>query len=51
LRLYELGKISSGKAAKLAGVGRMQFLLDLGKYNVSQFQVELKEIIEEAEGE
>ncbi|MEW6103726.1 MAG: UPF0175 family protein [bacterium] len=48
LKLYELGKISSGKAAKLAGLNRVDFLMRLGQYNVSPFQVELKEILEES---
>lgn len=48
VKLYELGKISSGKAAKLAGVGRAQFLLRLGQYKVSPFQVGINEILEEA---
>ena len=48
VKLYELGKISSGKAAILAGVGRAQFLLRLGQYKVSPFQVGINEILEEA---
>jgi len=49
IKLYELGKISSGKAAKLAGLGRVQFLLKLGQYQVSPFQVSMEEILEEAD--
>jgi predicted HTH domain antitoxin len=49
IKLYELGKISSGKAAKLAGLGRVQFLLKLGPYQVSPFQVSMEEILEEAD--
>jgi len=48
LKLYELGKISSGKAAKLAGLSRVEFLLKLGQYKVSPFQMELNEILEES---
>ncbi len=33
-KLYELGKISSGKAAKLLGISRIGFLDLLGKYKV-----------------
>jgi|Deesub1362B_J571_1020462.scaffolds.fasta_scaffold03606_5 predicted HTH domain antitoxin len=51
LKLYELGKISSGKAAKIAGVSRTGFLLRLGRYKVSPFQVEMEEILEEAGGD
>ena len=50
LKLYELGKISSGKAAKIAGLNRLEFLMRLGKYKVSPFQVDLDEILEEAGG-
>ena len=48
IKLYELEKISSGKAAKLAGLGRVQFLLKMGQYRVSPFQVSMDEILEEA---
>lgn len=37
VKLYELGKISSGKAAALAGMDRVNFLLGLGRYRVSVF--------------
>jgi predicted HTH domain antitoxin len=50
LKLYELGKISSGKAAKIAGMSRVNFLLKLGKYKVSPFQMDLNEILEESRG-
>ncbi len=50
LKLYELGKISSGKAADIAGLSRLEFLMRLGKYKVSPFQVDLDEILEEAGG-
>ncbi|MBI3600928.1 MAG: UPF0175 family protein [Nitrospinae bacterium] len=48
LKLYELGRISSGKAAKIAGISRIAFLLKMGMYKVSPFQVNLEEILEEA---
>ena len=51
IKLYELGKISSGKAAKLAGLERVTFLLKLSQYAVSPFQMTLDEIFEEAEKE
>jgi len=37
IKLYELGKISSGNAAKHLGISRIDFLELLGKYNVSFF--------------
>jgi predicted HTH domain antitoxin len=39
LKLYELGRISSGLAATLAGVPRVKFLQICGDYGVSIFQV------------
>lgn len=36
-KLYELGKLSSGQAAELAGLSKRAFLELLGKYNVSVF--------------
>ena len=35
VKLYELGKLSSGRAAQLAGVTRVEFLMALGRYQVS----------------
>lgn len=51
LKLYELGKISSGKAAKLAGLDRITFLLTLNKYKVSPFQMDIDEILVESKSE
>ena len=47
IKLYELGKISSGKAAKIADLSRVEFLMGLKKYKVSPFQMDLDEILEE----
>ena len=44
VKLYELGRLSSGRAAELAGVPRMEFLLALGRYKVFPFQVELNDL-------
>lgn len=35
VKLYELGKLSSGKAARLAGIDKTSFLKLLGKYRIS----------------
>lgn len=35
IKLYEMGKISSGMAAKVLGLTRVDFIELLGKYNVS----------------
>jgi len=40
VKLYELGKLSSGRAAQLAGVTRVEFLLALGRYRVSPFALD-----------
>ncbi|CAN5891964.1 MAG: UPF0175 family protein [Gemmatimonadetes bacterium] len=37
VKLYELGKLSSGAAAQLAGVPRVVFLAKLADYGVSTF--------------
>jgi predicted HTH domain antitoxin len=38
LKLFELGRISSGLAARLAGMSRVEFLMTCGRYGVSVFQ-------------
>jgi predicted HTH domain antitoxin len=37
LKMFELGKLSSGKAAELAGLSRVAFLEACGRYHVSIF--------------
>jgi predicted HTH domain antitoxin len=37
VKLYEMGKISSGTAAKVLGISRIEFLDHLDKYKVSLF--------------
>ena len=37
VKFYDLGEISSGRAAEILGVTRRDFLDTLGKYNVSIF--------------
>lgn len=37
IKLYELGKISSGVAARTLGMSRVEFLQTLGRYKVSLF--------------
>lgn len=48
VKLYELGRLSSGSAAELAGLSRTEFLLALGRYKVFPFESELREL--ESEG-
>ena len=44
VKLYELGRLSSGRAAELAGMSRVEFLLALGRYKVFPFQAELNDL-------
>ena len=47
LKMFELGKISSGKAAELAGMSRVDFLDTCGTYRVSVFNYPPDEVEEE----
>jgi predicted HTH domain antitoxin len=47
LKMFELGKISSGKAAQLAGMCRVDFFETCGRYRVSLFNYPPEEIEEE----
>lgn len=44
VKLYELGRLSSGRAAELAGMPRVEFLLTLSRYKVFPFEVELRDL-------
>jgi len=44
VKLFELGRITSGGAAGLAGVSRVEFLLNLGRYRVFPMESELQEL-------
>jgi len=44
VKLFELGKLSSGRAAQLAGVTRVEFLLTLRHFQVSLFQMTPEEL-------
>lgn len=46
-KLYELGRLSSGQAAEVAGLSKRAFLELLGKYNVSVFGFDEKELAED----
>ena len=39
MKLYELGRLSSGAAAKLAGVPRVVFLSKLADYGIDTFRL------------
>lgn len=44
IKLFELGKLSSGRAAELAGLPRVEFLMRLRDYGVSPFQLSADEL-------
>lgn len=44
LKMFELGKLSSGKAAALAGMSRVAFLEQCGLYGVSIFNYSPEEL-------
>lgn len=44
VKLYELGRLSAGRAAELAGVPRVEFLLALGRHKVFPFKAELTDL-------
>lgn len=46
IKLYELGKISSGFASKLLNISRIDFLDILEKYNVSYFYKDVEDELE-----
>jgi predicted HTH domain antitoxin len=51
LKMLELGKISSGKAAQLAGMSRVEFLETCGRYRISVFNYPPEEVEEELKGD
>jgi len=47
MKLYELGRLSSGAAAVLAGVPRVVFLSMLADYGIATFKLSPEELAEE----
>jgi predicted HTH domain antitoxin len=47
VKLFELGKLSSGRAAQLAGMGRVEFLMALPRYQVAPFRITEEELRED----
>ena len=47
LKMFELGKVSAGKAAELAGMSRVDFFEACGRYRVSIFNYPPEDIEEE----
>lgn len=44
VKLFELGRLSSGRAAELAGMPRIEFLLTLARYQVFPLRAELEDL-------
>jgi predicted HTH domain antitoxin len=51
LKMFELGKLSSGKAAELAGLSRVEFLEACGRYRVPIFNYSPEELQSEIESD
>ncbi len=49
VKLYELGRLSSGAAAKMAGISRVLFLSKLKEFQVSALSLTEEEYIREVE--
>ena len=47
VKLHELGRLSSGAAANLAGIPRVVFLSKLADYGVPTFQLTAEELAED----
>ncbi|MBE9126083.1 MULTISPECIES: UPF0175 family protein [unclassified Coleofasciculus] len=44
VKLYKLGRLSSGRAAELAEMSRVEFLMNLGRYKVFPLEAELQDV-------
>jgi predicted HTH domain antitoxin len=44
VKLYEMGRFSSGRAAELAGISRVEFLQSLNRYKVFPCASELSDL-------
>lgn len=44
VKLFETGKLSSGQAAELAQLSRLDFIRELGRFGVSSIQIEADEL-------
>jgi predicted HTH domain antitoxin len=49
VKLFELGRLSSGRAAQLAGIPRVIFLTRLADYRFAPFDLTREEVAEDAE--
>jgi predicted HTH domain antitoxin len=47
VKLYELGRLSTGTAARLAGLSRVEFIFSLNRFKLSPVGVEPHELAED----
>ncbi len=45
VKLYELNKISTGMAARLAGMSRVAFMFELSRFDLSPIGVDAEELV------
>ena len=49
VKMFEMKRLSSGMAARLAGVDRVSFLLSLHRYEVAMIDLEESELLADLE--
>ena len=49
VKFYQMGKLSSGRAAQLAGISRISFLQSLAQYGVPIFELTPEELRQDVE--
>jgi predicted HTH domain antitoxin len=47
VKLYEMGRVSTGIAAQLAGIGRVAFMFELARFGLSPVGQEPEELAED----
>jgi predicted HTH domain antitoxin len=47
VKLYEMGRVSTGRAAEIAGMGRVQFIFALDRFGLSPFGQDPEELAED----
>ncbi len=47
VKWYELGIVSQSKAAEIAGISRSEFLTALARYQVTPFQIDAEDLLDE----
>lgn len=45
VKLVELGRISTGKAAELVGISKPAFLMEMGRYRLSALPVDKEQLV------